>query len=195
MVSFQRDLRLSGVCEGRMKERSSILVVEDAETDALLIRRTLSKAGVPNPRYFVQSGEDAISFLRGVGPYSDRNTFPLPAVVLLDLKLPGIDGFEVLQWIRKNPDFSELRVIVLTTSEKMRDVTKAYRLGANSFLVKPLEFENIRAFFETLDAQLSNSETAAPGPVQMPTRTPDKEAKDQPDRGIKEVRDGAMDSD
>ena len=178
-----------------MKEPSSILVVEDAENDALLIRRTLSKAGVPNRRYFVQSGEDAISFLLGAGPYSDRKKFPLPGLLLLDLKLPGIDGFEVLQWIRKNPDFSELRVIVLTTSEKMRDVTKAYRLGANSFLVKPLEFENIRAFFEMLEAQLSNRETDAPARVQMPTRTPNKKAVDQLDRGIREVRDGAVDVD
>ena len=84
---------------------------------------------------------------------------------------------------------------MLTTSEKMRDVTKAYRLGANSFLVKPLEFENIRAFFEMLEAQLSNRETDAPARVQMPTRTPNKKAVDQLDRGIREVRDGAVDVD
>jgi len=173
-----------------VKKRNAILVVEDAEDDALLIRRTLSKAGVPNPRRFVQSGEDAISFLRGDGRYSVRENFPLPALVLLDLKLPGMGGFEVLQWIRSNPDLNDLRVIVLTTSENIRDVTKAYQLGANSFLVKPLEFENIRAFVATVDAQLSRSEPAFPAPMQMPPRTSPQEALDQSDRRIWEFRDG-----
>ena len=151
-----------------------ILVVEDNVDDVVLIRRTLARSAVPNPRHFVKTGEAAISYLKGVGPYSDRKKFPLPDLVLLDLRLPVMDGFEVLQWIRANPDFRDLRVVVLTTSEEMRDVSKAYRLGANSFLVKPLEFENIRAFFRTIGSQLWNKDAVA-APAQHPPRTRNEE--------------------
>lgn len=173
-----------------MKRQVTILVVEDVENDILLVRRTLAKAGVPNPRYFVQTGEQAICYLRGTGPYSNRKKYPLPELVLLDLKLPGMDGFEVLQWIRANPNFADLRVVVLTTSERMRDVSRAYQLGANSFLVKPLEFENVRAFFDMLGAQLWNRE-AHTAPVPQPTRTPNKEAYQTAPK-IREGSDGEL---
>jgi CheY-like chemotaxis protein len=155
-----------------MDVQAPILVVEDNENDEMLIRRTLAKSGVPNPRQFVPSGEAAISYLSGVGRYSDREKYPFPALVLLDLKLPVMDGFEVLQWIRAQPDFRDLRVVVLTTSEEIRKVSKAYQLGANSFLVKPLEFENIHAFFATLGGQLWNRQPVST-PLERPTRTPD----------------------
>lgn len=146
-----------------------ILVVEDNENDTTLIRRTLTNASIPNPRHFVETGEDALDYLVGVGRYSDRKKYPLPVLVLLDLKLPGMDGFEVLKWIRGHRHFSELRVVVLTVSNEVRDVQKAYRLGANSFLVKPLEFENARALFTSIGAQLWNRETGVA--AQMPPRT------------------------
>ena len=145
-----------------MQQDAPILVAEDDENDALLIRRTLSSSGVPNPRVFVQSGEEVINYLVGVSPYSNRETFPLPALVLLDLSLPVMDGFEVLKWIRAHPHFKDLRVVVLTGSNNIRDVNEAYRLGANTFLVKPLEFENIASLYGTIGAQLwkANNPTA-----------------------------------
>lgn len=136
-----------------MKARALILVVEDDENDAVLIRRTLARAGVPNPRQFVTDGDAAISYLVGVGRFADRKKYPLPGLVLLDLKMPGMDGFEVLRWIREHPLFKNLPVVVLTSSDEIRDVNEAYRLGANSFLVKPLEFQNVDALFATLGAQ------------------------------------------
>jgi|SRR5690348_1028830 len=136
-----------------MKAQALILVVEDDENDAVLIRRTLTRAGVPNPRQFVKSGEAAISYLVGVGAYADRKRHPLPGLVLLDLRMPGMDGLEVLRWIRQHPFYRDLRVVVLTSSDELRDVNEAYRLGANSFLVKPLEFQNVDALFATLGAQ------------------------------------------
>jgi CheY-like chemotaxis protein len=151
-------------------KHAPILVVEDDENDALLIRRTLSSSGIPNPRVFVQSGQEAINYLVGVSPYSNRETFPLPALVLLDLKLPVMDGFEVLKWIRAHPHFKDLRVVVLTGANNIRDVNEAYHLGANSFLVKPLEFENIASLFGTIGAQLwkaNNTSTLR----QLPGRT------------------------
>ena len=165
-----------------MKGHPPILVVEDNENDEMLIRRTLAKAGIPNPRHFRQSGEAAISYLSRLGQYSDRKKHPLPALVLLDLKLPVMDGFEVLRWIRAQPGFRDLRVVVLTTCEEIRNVTRAYQLGANSFLVKPLEFENIRAFFTTLEEQLRNRQPTAE-PLQRPSRTPNEEVPEKELRG------------
>lgn len=165
----------SGKYLGLMKGYPPILVVEDNENDETLIRRTLAKAGIPNPRHFVGSGEAAISYLWRLAQYSDRRKHPLPALVLLDLKLPVMDGFEVLRRIRAHPDLRDLRVVVLTTSQEIRKVSKAYQLGANSFLVKPLEFENIRAFFATLEEQLRNRQPTTE-PLEKPTRTPNGEA-------------------
>ena len=133
--------------------QAPILVVEDNENDAVLIRRTFKHARVPNPVHFVKSGEAAIAYLNGVGAYANRAKYPLPGLVLLDLKMAGVDGFEALTWIRSQPHLKALRVVVLTASSEIRDVNDAYRLGANSFLVKPLEFENVDALFATLKAQ------------------------------------------
>lgn len=153
-----------------MQQNAPILVVEDNENDSTLIRRTLTNAGIPNPRHFVETGEDAINYLAGVGRYADRKKYRLPGLVLLDLKLPGMDGLEVLKWIRGHRHFGDLRVVVLTVSSEIRDVQKAYRLGANSFLVKPLEFENARALFSSIGAQLWDREARAL-PAPLPPRT------------------------
>jgi CheY-like chemotaxis protein len=156
-----------------MKSQPRILVVEDDENDALLIRRTLANAGIPNPPQFVRSGEDAINYLEGAGPYANRETYPLPALVLLDLKLPVMDGFEVLKWIRAHPHFKDLRVVVLTGSGHIRDVNEAYRLGANTFLVKPLEFENIASLYGAIGAQLWKANSTNAAAEKMPARTAD----------------------
>jgi len=149
-----------------MKEHAPILVVEDNENDVLLIRRTLERSGIQNPRHFVKSGEEAINYLVGVGPYANRERFPFPELVLLDLKLVQMDGFEVLKWLRAHPHFKDLRVVVLTSSSNIRDVNKAYQLGANSFLVKPLELENIASLFATIWIQLWKANNT-PAPEKM----------------------------
>src|SRR5690349_8172627 len=125
-----------------MPERAIILLVEDREDDIVLIRRSFEAANIPNPLFVVRNGEDAIMYLSSEGKYANRDEYPLPDLVLLDLKLPGIDGFEILQWIRRQPNLRQLRVIVLTSSEQYRDINRAYELGANSFLIKPNEFEH-----------------------------------------------------
>ena len=125
-----------------MTEQALFLVVEDNEDHVLLIRRAFIKSKVLNPIQVVRTGEDAIAYLEGSGRFSNRAEFPLPALVLLDLKLTGMDGFEVLSWIRQRPELRALRVIVLTSSSEIRDVNRAYQLGANSFLVKPVDFED-----------------------------------------------------
>ena len=125
-----------------MAHQGLVLIAEDREDDIVLIKRSLQKAGVANPVHVVRNGDEAISYLKGEAEFADRNEYPLPALLLLDLKMPRTDGFEVLRWIRQQPGLKGLRVIVLTSSEDIRDVNKAYELGANSFLVKPMEFEN-----------------------------------------------------
>src|SRR5688572_19123312 len=125
-----------------MPESAVILLAEDREDDIILIRQAFARAHIPNPLYVVQDGEEAILYLEGKGKFSNRAEYPLPDLFLLDLKMPGIDGFQVLTWIRQQPGLAALRVLVLTSSNEMRDVNQAYNLGANSFLVKPHDFED-----------------------------------------------------
>ena len=126
-----------------MSDRALFLLVEDTEDDVLLIHRAFLKANILNPLQVVRSGEDAIEYLQGTGRFSNRAEFPLPSLVLLDLKMKGIDGFEVLRWIRQQPALMRLRVVVLTSSNAVSDVNLAYQLGANSFLVKPVDFDRL----------------------------------------------------
>src|SRR5579862_3808899 len=125
-----------------MSEQALFLLVEDNEDHVVLIRRAFAKSKVLNPLQVVRCGEDAMAYLEGTGRFCNRAEFPLPAVVLLDLKLTGLDGFDVLRWIRQQPGLRALRIVVLTSSNEIRDVNLAYQLGANSFLVKPVDFED-----------------------------------------------------
>ena len=119
-----------------------ILLAEDQEDEVMLLRRAFAKARFLNPLHVVSNGEEAIAYLKGEGKYANREEYPMPSLLLLDLKMPRKDGFEVLQWIRQQPSLRELRVVVLTASDQIRDVNRAYEMGANSFLVKPIEFNH-----------------------------------------------------
>jgi len=125
-----------------MADQSVILLAEDREDDILLIKRSFTKAFISNPIHVVRDGEQAMAYLEGEGKYSNRAEYPLPDLLLLDLKMPVKDGFEVIRWIRRHPTLRTLPIVVLTSSQDMRDVNSAYQLGANSFLVKPMDFEN-----------------------------------------------------
>jgi CheY-like chemotaxis protein len=125
----------------RTPDEAVILLAEDRDDDIVLIRRAFIKGNILNPLQVVRNGEAAIAYLGGQGKYSNRVEYPLPELLLLDLKMPGLDGFEVLRWIRQQPGLNSLRVVVLTSSDEIRDVNLAYQLGANSFLVKPIDFE------------------------------------------------------
>ena len=125
-----------------MPPSAVILLAEDDENDVLLMKRAFSQAHIQNPLYVVQDGEEAIAYFKGEGAFSNRAEYPLPDLLLLDLNMPRVNGFEVLTWIRQQPGLSALRVLVLTSSDHMRDVNQAYRLGANSFLIKPHDFED-----------------------------------------------------
>ena len=122
---------------------STILLVEDNEEDILLLKRAFRNARVANPLNVVKDGEEAIKYLSGAGTHADRDGHPIPFLILLDLRLPKLSGFEVLEWIRDRPHFAELTVVVLTNSDHVPDVTRAHPMGANSYLVKPGTFEEL----------------------------------------------------
>jgi len=126
-----------------MDERAIILIAEDEEDYVLLLKRAFAEAQIRNPILSVSTGKDTISYLTGDGKYSNREEYPLPDLLLLDLKLPGYSGLEILRWLRAQPGLAGLRVVVLTSSEQLKDVNDAYRLGANSFLMKPYDFEDL----------------------------------------------------
>jgi CheY-like chemotaxis protein len=116
----------------------TILQVEDDPNDVFLLRHAMNKAGVANPIQVATDGQQAIDYLKGIGKFADREKFPLPCLVLLDLKLPHVMGLNVLKWIRQQPG-AALVVVMLTASGEDADIAAAYRLGANAFLTKPSE--------------------------------------------------------
>ena len=114
-----------------------VLLVEDNEDDVFIMQNALKKAQINNPLFVAEDGRKALDYLEGRGKFADRAQFPLPAFVLLDLKLPQIHGLDVLKSIRANPALPPLLVVVLTSSDQEPDIERAYRLGANSYLTKP----------------------------------------------------------
>lgn len=142
-----------------------ILLAEDNPDDVLLIRLGFKKAGCDRPVIVVSDGEQALNYLKGEGQYEDRARFPVPCLLLLDLRLPRIDGFEVLAWVRSKPQWKCLPIIVLTTSHYGKDIERAYDLGANSFLTKPTDAgEWMNALEQTVGFWLRSSSLPEPGP-------------------------------
>ena len=131
-------------------ERGSVLFVEDDPNDVALTQRAFERAGFANPLQVLSDGEQAIAYLGGEASYADRDRYPLPIIVLLDLKLPRKSGFEVLAWIRAAANIRRLPVVVLTSSQQSPDINRAYDAGANSYLVKPVAFEHLLNLVQTL---------------------------------------------
>ena len=135
----------------------TILLVEDNEDDVFIFSRAIKHACIPNPIQVVNDGDSAIAYLKGAENFSDRSMFPLPFLILLDLKMPGVGGLDVLKWIREQPHLETVSVIILTSSAEHRDIARAYQLGARSYLVKP---PTAAVLTEMMDA-LRRSETSS----------------------------------
>jgi CheY-like chemotaxis protein len=127
-----------------------ILHVEDDPNDALLFQHACRKAGVTFHLLPVGDGDEAIAYLRGRDNFADRRKYPMPQLMLLDLKMPRLSGFDVLAWLRSDALFRRLPVIVLTSSNHEADIKRAYDLGANSYLVKPVGFEALVEVAKTI---------------------------------------------
>jgi len=119
-----------------MNDASTVLYVEDDANAAFFMRFAFEEAGLKNPLQIVITGQEALDYLAGAGPFADREKYPLPGMVLLDLNLPVVPGWNVLQWIRKQPQFQSLPVIVCSASDYETDREQARRLGAQAYLVK-----------------------------------------------------------
>lgn len=133
-----------------MNRKLAILQVEDCEEDVFLLKYAFRRAGLENPVSVVVDGQQAIDYLAGTDKYADRKEYPLPCLVLLDLKLPRKKGLEVLEWIRAEPTLKWLIVIILSSSIHDKDVERAYELGANAFLVKPSDTDALADICQAL---------------------------------------------
>jgi len=136
----------------------SFLLVEDSEADVLLFRRAMSKAGLNAACHVAEDGAQAVSYLSGEPPFSDRTRYPLPSLVLLDLKLPQRSGLEILRWIRRNPGTRGIPVIVLSSSSEAEDIQRAYALGARLYVTKPTGSARLRELVGAIGAYVADPE-------------------------------------
>lgn len=135
-----------------MKELEHILLAKDDEADAFLVRRSIKTGGINAHLHVVRDGQEAVDYLSGADGFADRAKHPFPKVLLLDLNMPRLDGFEVLKIVRNELNFTKLPVIVLTQSEKPSDIKRAYELGATSYFRKPDKLESLDEMIHVLHA-------------------------------------------
>src|SRR5213083_2171116 len=121
----------------------TILLVEDDSNDVLLMQRAFRKANLTHPVQVARDGQEAIEYLNHQGNFADVTRYPTPTLMLLDLKMPRKNGFETLEWLRQQPGLKRIVVIVLSSSSETADIKRAYDLGANSYLVKPGDFQSL----------------------------------------------------
>ena len=133
-----------------MEANFPILLVEDDPNDVWLVKNAFQSANISNPLRIVNDGQEAIDYLKGNGAYSDRGAFPLPKLVLLDLKMPRLNGFDVIGWMRRHYPWKLTPIIILSSSALPQDVNRAYELGANAYMVKPADYRALERLFRTI---------------------------------------------
>jgi CheY-like chemotaxis protein len=127
----------------------TILIVEDMEDDFFL-KRALSISGITHPLQVAVDGRHALEYLQGKGEFADRSKFPIPFLILLDLKLPYVMGLDVLKWVRQQPDYANTLVVVLTSSQHDKDMEQTFQLGGNGYLIKPATREKLLELVQNL---------------------------------------------
>lgn len=130
-----------------------VLAAEDEESDALILRMAFERAGLTNPLIVVQDGQEAVDYLAGAGRYSDRQRYPLPGLLLLDLKMPRMNGFDVLGWLAGRPEFKSLPTIVLSSSPDQSDIRRAKEAGALEYFIKPHSLRELVAILNVLHSR------------------------------------------
>ena len=128
-----------------------LLVAEDNVLDAFLLQRAVLKFGVAFDLRIVRDGQEVIDYLQGIDCFSDRSNHPLPNLLITDLKMPRLDGFDVLIWLRKQPGLRRIPTVVFSSSSLLADVNRAYDLGANSFLLKPMDYDEWEIILRSIE--------------------------------------------
>jgi CheY-like chemotaxis protein len=133
--------------------QAAILFVDDDSNDMLLVQRALNKAGLSYPLIHKRDGEEAIDYLSGNPPYFDRAKHPLPRLILLDIKMPKMNGFDVLGWLQRQPALAKIPVVILTASVRVEDQSEAEKLGAAGYRTKPVDFGELVDIIRDVDAR------------------------------------------
>ena len=129
----------------------TVLLVEDDLNDIFLVKRAFKKARIQNPLQVVTDGSEAIDYLRGDGKYADRQVHPVPRLIVMDIKMPRKTGFEVLEWVKgQSHHLRRIPVIIVSSSESTEDINRAYELGANAYMVKPMDYRAVEHLFESI---------------------------------------------
>ncbi len=132
-------------------QQYTVLLVEDDLNDIFLVKRAFKMAQVQNPLQVVTDGQEAMSYLRGDGKYADRQTYPLPKLMVMDIKMPRKSGFEVLEWVKGRPGpLRRIPIVIVSSSEDPDHINRAYELGANAYMVKPVNFRRVEHLFQSI---------------------------------------------
>ena len=141
-----------------MQDGFTILVAEDSPDDAKLLEFAIRRAGLQNPVRFVADGYEAIEYLQGKGKFEDRREYPFPKVIISDLKMPRLNGLELLDWLHQHPECKVLPTVLMSGSGLEKDIEKAYQLGANSYFQKPSTLEELTSLMRLLTDYWARSE-------------------------------------
>ena len=129
----------------------TVLLVEDDLNDIFLVKRAFKMARVKNPLQVVTDGQEAELYLKGEGKYADRDAFPLPKLMVMDIKMPRRSGFEVLEWAKHHPGpLKRIPIVIVSSSEDPADINRAYELGANAYMVKPMDYRAVEHLFQSI---------------------------------------------
>jgi CheY-like chemotaxis protein len=128
----------------------TVLLVEDDLNDIFLVKRAFKTARIQNPLQVATDGLEAIHYLRGESKYADREAYPLPKLVVMDIKMPRRTGFEVLEWVKHDPLLRRIPIVIVSSSDNPGDINRAYELGANAYMVKPMDYRAVEHLFQSI---------------------------------------------
>ena len=128
----------------------TVLLVEDDLNDIFLVKRAFKMARIQNPLQVVTDGEEAMNYMLGAGKYADRATYPLPKLIVMDIKMPRRTGFEVLEWVKRDQLLRRIPIVIVSSSDNPADINHAYESGVNAYMVKPVDFRRVEHLFDSL---------------------------------------------
>ncbi len=132
------------------KNDFTVLLVEDDLNDIFLVKRAFRMARLETPLQVVTDGEEALHYLRGERRYADRSAYPLPRLIVMDIKMPRLTGFDVLEAIKRDGPLRRIPIVIVSSSNRVEDINHAYELGANAYMVKPMDFRAVEHLFQSI---------------------------------------------